>query len=187
MIQISTVKSLIDFTKVSNLQSMKKIEKPDIIRYTNIPFPNYRYNPKFDVHPSKLIGKEHIPKLPEMDSIFSFNSWQNCSNYLYAIDLFNYNYYWEVHEVLEKLWMTAGKKSPEGIFLQGIIQLAVALLKKSQANSEGLKRLAEKAIPKLHSQSEIYLGIDKDNLILQFNNFCTGIQELPPVIVLDFG
>ena len=101
-----------------------------IHRYTKFALPAWRYIPKYDLHPNKNAHLEHIPNLPKNDLTFFAENWQKSDCYLYAIDLFNHQYYWEVHEVLEKLWLEVGKKSPEGIFLQGVIQLAVALLKK---------------------------------------------------------
>jgi predicted metal-dependent hydrolase len=165
---------------------MQIIEKPNIERYTTLPFPSFSYIPKLHIHPEKLSEKPHIPLLPELTEKFSVHSWKNCTNYLYAIDLFNYGYYWEAHEVLEKLWLSAGKKSPEGIFVQGIIQVSVAMLKWSQSNTTGLKRLTEKALPKLLSQDGIYLGMDSNNFIRQIKAFVAEEQKNPPLIILNF-
>jgi uncharacterized protein len=159
---------------------------PKTTRYTNIPFPGFRHIPKQKITQLELSKHDHIPKLPELKQEFSSQTWQNCTNYLYAIDLFNYAYYWEVHEVLENLWMKVGKKSPEGLFIQGLIQLSVALLKNLQSNKLGLKRLTDKAMPKLLSQQGIYLGVDIRNLINQFNIYLNGEQENSPIIFLQF-
>ena len=124
-----------------------------------------------------------------MDSIenFSETEWQNSTIYLYAIDLFNHKYYWEVHEVLEILWMKKGKNSELGKFLQGIIQISVALLKKEQLNMKGLKLLSDKALPKLNTKSGFFLGIEVDKLITQFNVFVNNDSDNPPLISLKFN
>jgi hypothetical protein len=62
----------------------------------------------------------------------------------------------------------------------------VALLKNLQYNSQGLNRLKDKALPKLLSQSGIYLGLDVNNLQKQFEAFINGKQETLPQICLNF-
>jgi hypothetical protein len=106
--------------------------------YTRFRLPVYAYMPGFNVHPGKNTGTDHIPDLPDTAVKFSCRNWYESVRYLYAIDLFNNKYFWEVHEVLEKLWLETGKNSPEGTFLKGLIQLAVALLKKTVDNKRGL-------------------------------------------------
>ncbi len=51
--------------------------------------------------------------------------------------------YWEVHEVLEPLWLSAS--GPEREFLQGLIQLAAAL-HKARTSRRGAERLLHKAL-----------------------------------------
>lgn len=153
-------------------------------RYTSYNFPSLRYIPGRGIHPSKMIGKEHIPQIPEASKDFSAERWQTSELYLYAIDLFNYCYYWEVHEVLEKLWHRIGKGTPEGMFIQGLIQLSVALLKNAQGNMSGVRRLTEKAFPKLSTQSGIYLGVNIQKLLLEFKYHIEN-NTAPPVITLN--
>ena len=67
--------------------------------------------------------------------------WQSCELYLYGIDLFNYGYWWEAHEALETVWHAAGQKSTLcGTFIQGLIQLAGAQLKRFIAEPGGHSR-----------------------------------------------
>jgi len=168
---------------------MKKkdnIELLNISRYTNINFPFKRYIPGEGQHPKDLEGQIHIPHLPESTIKFSNQTWKQSEFYLYAIDLFNHQYYWEVHEVLEKIWLKIGKTSPEGVFIQGIIQLSVAMLKKKQLNKNGVKRLADKALPKILSQHGVYLGIDIENFLANFNRFLELEEGVAPIIVLEF-
>ncbi len=138
--------------------------------YTNIPLPEWQYLPGINQHPDKQ-EKKHIPKIPENNLPFTANNWQQSVRYLYAIDLFNAGYYWEVHEVLEYLWKENGKTGQEAVFLKGIIQLAVALLKVKLGNLKGAVRLKEKALSNLNTQKGIYLGIDVDELISEFELF----------------
>ena len=156
-----------------------------IHRYTDYAWPAYKYVPAFGIHPNKNSSK-HIPDLPDANNSFSASNWNHSQRYLYAIDLFNRLYYWEVHEVLEKLWMETGKDSDEGIFLKGLIQIAIALLKKIEGNNNGLVRLTKKAIPRIYSQSDVYLGLDVNDLIKKHKLFIDGEIQTPPVISLQF-
>ena len=165
---------------------MKIQNTSNIHRYTKFALPSWRYIPKYDQHPNKNPHINHIPKLADTALKFSSENWQKSKRYLYAIDLFNHQYYWEVHEVLERLWLESGKKSPEGIFLQGIIQLSVALLKKIQLNTTGTLRLTKKTLPKLHSQQGIYLGIDIEAFIEQYKLFIDDKTATQLVITLQF-
>ncbi len=165
---------------------MKIQNTSGIQRYTSFSLPACRYIPKYNVHPKKNPQIEHIPRLPDTTLKFSAQNWQKSERYLYAIDLFNYQYYWEVHEVLEKLWLETGKKSTEGIFIQGIIQLAVALLKGIESNATGVSQLTKKALPKLHSQQGIYLGIDIEPFIEQYKLFIDDKIATQLVLTLQF-
>ena len=153
-----------------------------IQRYTLIEFPSFKYIPKLTSNPDD----DHIPIYKEPIIAFSSHTWKESETYLYAIDLFNFGYFWEVHEVLEKIWLKLGKKSPEGIFIQGIIQLSVALLKKTQSNPVGVKRLLQKAVPKILSQNGVYLGIEVEELINEFKRFIEEVTPAPPLILLKF-
>jgi len=161
---------------------METPENKFIQRYTSFSFPPFIYIPKLTNKPK--VG--HIIHITPPVIAFSSQTWKESETYLYAIDLFNFKYYWEVHEVLEKIWLNTGKKSADGIFIQGFIQLSVVLLKKVQFNQVGLNRLAEKALPKLLSQKGVYLGIEVEKLVEDFKNFNEDIKSEPPIICLNF-
>lgn len=55
--------------------------------------------------------------------------WEACHPYLYGIDLFNYGYYWEAHEVWEGLWHACGRSGMTADLLKGLIALAAAGVK----------------------------------------------------------
>jgi hypothetical protein len=161
------------------------LETSNIQRYTNIRLPSYRYIPGQKLSHSESQINNHLPRLPEPFIEFSEQNWKTSERYLYAIDLFNLEYYWEVHEVLEILWMATGKMTPTAIFIQGLIQLSVAMLKKKQLNSIGANRLSNKALPKLLSQKGTFLGIDVEKLIEEFKFFIEKQDCPPPQIILQ--
>jgi len=111
-------------------------------------------------------------------------SWQKSVHYLYAVDLFNYGYWWEAHEVFEGLWARATLETPARIFLQGLIQISAALLKESQALHEGALRLAAKGLPKIRSKSAVFLGLDTKLFARDVEAFLSKRRASPPTIVL---
>lgn len=162
-------------------------ENTTAILYTDFPMPPYAFLPGINLHPNKSSNKNHLPDIPVIDEDFTVNNWQQFHHYFYAIDLFNQEYYWEVHEVLEKLWIKAGKNSETALFLKGIIQLAVALLKIKIGNYYGAERLYNKALILLTQKECIYLGIDVKKLIAQFLYYIKKESQYPPKILLVFS
>jgi hypothetical protein len=82
------------------------------------------------------------------------------------VDLFNHAYWWEAHEAWEGLWSHA--EGTQRLFLQGLIQLAAALLKHRLQSARGCVRLARGARDKLVevgrreqlAQQERFMGMD---------------------------
>lgn len=93
--------------------------------------------------------------------------------YLEAIELFNRGEYFECHELLEDLWRPA-----EGLvrnFLQGLIQVAVALHHESRGNAKGARGLYERGRGRLVSareiESDLLHAIDVERLLDQLDHF----------------
>ncbi|MCY4524555.1 MAG: DUF309 domain-containing protein [Halobacteriovoraceae bacterium] len=97
-------------------------------RYTKNPFPPYAYLPGKAVHPLKKGGhmeKTGDPVVPPMD----FNNPGESTAYLYAIDLFNHDFFWESHVWWEALWHRTGRKGIHSDFLKALIKFAAAGVK----------------------------------------------------------
>jgi hypothetical protein len=136
---------------------MQKIT-PQIGRYTAAAFPAERYVPGEAPHPVRdPIGHSH--GTPEETEPFDAEQWSSCHTYLLAIDLFNHRYYWEAHEELERLWRETGRRTGSGVFLQGLIQVAAALLKRSMGERGAANRLAARGCAKLRTIEAVHLGI----------------------------
>ncbi len=156
-------------------------------RYTTFPLPTRRYIPGEGIHPSRHPQGSHIPQLPEEPQPFSDSTWQNSPRYLYAIDLFNSGYYWEAHEVLEELWVRVGRATPTGQFLQGLIQIAAAVLKKAQNKPQPARRLLDKGLAKLKPHNATYLGINSAALTEDLERFFAGESVgLPGMVLRNF-
>lgn len=78
--------------------------------------------------------------------------------YLEGIVLFNRHSFFEAHEVLEDVWRAAPE--PERKFLQGLIQVAVALHHHSRGNRVGCRSLLERARSNLSIYPEEHGGLD---------------------------
>jgi hypothetical protein len=133
-------------------------------RYTTAAFPPYRYLPgKGHPHPVRDPRGHSYGASAETDQLDA-EQWSSCQTYLAAIDLFNHGYYWEAHEELERLWRGTGRRTETGVFLQGLIQVAAALLKRSTDERGSASRLAGKGCEKLRTIAEVHLGISGPDL-----------------------
>ena len=82
------------------------------------------------------------PEIPP-EAIDLPDSWRRCGEYLYGVDLFNDGYFWEAHEAWEGVWKMIRHESAPGHFLQGLIQVAGALLKIRMGNERGVTKLRD--------------------------------------------
>lgn len=145
--------------------------KPSIRHLPKIPLPHYRYLP------GQVPKDEHRQDIPTF-KLQKLNE-ETCKKneaYLYGIDLFNHEFYYEAHEVWEELWLETGRKCPEGLFLQALIQLSAAQLKmrmKEEKPAQRLFRLASENLGKLPS---FFLGLDLQKLLKMG---IENIQKLP--------
>jgi len=109
------------------------------------PLPSYSYVPGLAPHPvsdpqGHSFNATHLSPHPLDESSYSTNP-----NYLYAIDLFNYGFYWEAHEEWEQLWHAAGRSGPTADFLKGLIKLAAAGVKLREGRAAGVKQHAQRS------------------------------------------
>lgn len=113
------------------------------------PLPPYRYVPGFHPHPT-VDPDGHSYGIDEPDLEFlPPEAWRNNHEYLFGVDLFNRRYYWEAHEAWELVWHTCDKARTQGLFVQGLIQLAAGLLKWHMGSEAGARKLYENAMAKL--------------------------------------
>lgn len=142
---------------------------PDLARYTQTPFPAYRYLPfQPDMpHPRNDPAGHSYGAEDEYLPPFEDDDWRTCQPYLYGINLFNHGYWWEAHESLEAVWMAAGQDTPTGKFIQGLIQVAAAQLKRFINQERGAKMLTESGVAKLSVAEGIFLGVEIAPLIAE--------------------
>jgi hypothetical protein len=75
-----------------------------------------------------------------------------------GLDLFNAREFFDAHEVWEDVWRAA--PAEEKKFLQGLIQLAVALHHHSRGNLDGARSLLARAQRNLSNYPDSYAGVN---------------------------
>lgn len=107
--------------------------------------------------------------------------------YLYGVDLFNFAYWWECHEEWEAIWKSTGPDSYEGRFLQGMVQIAAANLRKFMGSHDSGAALARKGIDRLRDyEDDIFLGIDVAAFIAATERHFEPGENPSPMIDLHF-
>lgn len=142
---------------------------PSWRRWTEIPFPPYRYVPGRSPHPRTHPEGHSYGKPEEIHPPWNPDDWKTLERYLYGIDLYNYAYFWEAHEALESLWRAAEPASVKARFIQGLIQIAAASLHRHMGHNESALSQAEKGLSNLTAalrDGPIYMGIE----IAQFSS-----------------
>ncbi len=137
-------------------------------RRTAVPLPAYRHVPGLTPHPVKHpaghlygvaapVGPAGCTDLPR--------SWRDCTAYLYGVDLFNDAYLWEAHEAWEVGWNATGHETLPGFFLQGLVQVAAAMLQHHRGIAGGAATNLAKAERRLTEVLRTappgpYMGLD---------------------------
>jgi len=120
--------------------------KPDFPRYTDLPFPPYRFLPGRHPHPvASPQGHSYLPPGHREPPVpyFPPDQWRKSDAYLFGCDLYNHGFWWEAHEAWEGLWHVVPNPSPQRRYLQGIIQVSAGHLQTRLAKAAGIKRLRD--------------------------------------------
>ena len=96
-----------------------------------------------------------------------------------GIDLFNRAEFFDAHEVLEDIWRAAPQEEKK--FLQGIIQVAVALYHHGNGNSIGACSVLRRAFRNLSRYPEGYGGIQLADLLRSVSAWQRAMDEGKPV------
>jgi uncharacterized protein len=107
-------------------------------------FPRYAFVPGFHPHPEKPGGHMEGEKLNISHPLDPQNIFAS-KEFLYALDLYNFGYYWESHVYLEALWNCSQRKGPVADFLKGLIKLCAAGVKVKTKEESGVKGHAGRA------------------------------------------
>ena len=156
-------------------------------RYSTRPFPMYRFIPGRTPHPRRR-PQGHSLGIPEpRPSIFPEGGWSGSEDYLYAIDLYNFAYWWESHEVFEGLWHVFGRDTQAGNFFQALIQFAAANLKQVLGHERAVTNLVQRGLTRLASIPPHYMGVDTVALSDRFRLWMDGRREAAVQIPLELA
>jgi len=103
---------------------------------------------------------------------------------LYGIDLYNYAYWWECHEIFEGLWHAAGHNTEQGNFFQALIQLAAANLKRFLGNEQAAQKLARSGLSRIQNLPQLYMGVDVNTLSEKYGTLSSPFVNSEPYQVL---
>lgn len=112
--------------------TLKKRYAPDI------DFPPYLFIPGRAPHPEKegYLKEKHIEFSGTWEESNS-KAW--VEGWLYAIDLFNHQYFWDSHVYLEALWNMLGRKGQQPDFLKALIKISAGGVKLQMGQVELVK------------------------------------------------
>lgn len=99
--------------------------------------------------------------------------------YTRGIRLFNQGRFFDAHEVLEDVWRAAPAEQKK--FLQGLIQLAVALHHHSKGNAVGALSLLKRAARNLAAEPHPARGIRVPDLLHSIREWAGAIEQGTPL------
>jgi uncharacterized protein len=102
----------------------------------------------------------------------------SADSYALGIELFNEHRFFEAHEVLEDVWRDAPE--PERKFLQGLIQVAVAMVHHSRGNSIGCRSVLERARRNLAKYPAVHGGLDLAALLISLDQWRAALEDHRP-------
>lgn len=101
------------------------------------------------------------------------------SGFQHGLTLFNAGEYFDAHEVWEDVWRAAPIEEKK--FLQGLIQVAVALHHHRRGNIHGARSLLARAQRNLSDYPDFYAGIEVANIRSQIAACRQAIETGTPV------
>jgi hypothetical protein len=155
-------------------------------RYSQRPFPAYRYVPGLHPHPIRDPRGHSYQPVPTLNrhAPWDADEWRTLDDWLYGVDLFNRFYFWEAHEAWEGLWAAAGRDTAPALLLQGLIQIAAALLKTHMGVFLGARTLSAEGLDKLGRVAALQpalLGLDIQQTAAAFASYFAPLEygQLP--------
>lgn len=157
---------------------------PAFPRYTQAPFPAYRYVPGRTPHPRRDPGGHSYGRPEPRATPLDPAAWSASTTYLYGADLYNFAYWWEAHEYFEVLWQMTDKEGPLGQTLQGLIQIAAGNLKQFMGAESAAQKLWARGLARLAKAPSPHLGMDVRAFELETLNRAHGWTRTPALIRL---
>jgi predicted metal-dependent hydrolase len=156
-------------------------------RYSTRTFPSYAFIPGQTPHPRRHPEGHSFGVQEPQPPAFGEVDWSDSEDYLYAVDLYNFGYWWESHEVFEGLWHACGRRTEAGNFFQALIQLAAANLKHLLGRELAVRNLTQRGLERLQKVPPQYMGIDTRRLAVDFRLWLNRRDDLQVLIQLEFA
>ena len=154
-------------------------------RLTDRPLPPYRFLPGRGIHPTRNPAGHSFGQPPLAPAALSDADWRGNEDFLFGVDLFNYRYWWEAHDVFEALWHASGRRTPAGHFLQALIQCAAAHLQAEIGHPRGAQSLLRSAQQHAAVTANSNLGIDLTALLEATARFIAEPTGAPARLTLS--
>jgi predicted metal-dependent hydrolase len=129
-------------------------------RYSSRPFPTYAYVPGRHPHPRRDPEGHSYGRPEPATAAFTQDQWHTTEDFLYGVDLYNFGYWWECHEVFEGLWKAVGPRTELGSFFQALVNLAAGNLKDRMDNSASAIKLWTFSLSRLEKLPSPFMGLD---------------------------
>lgn len=155
--------------------------------YPNRPFPAYRYVPGLQPHPIRdRAGHSYQQSTSIQHAPWDPAAWRTLAEWLFGVDLFNAFFFWEAHESWEGLWAAKPRDSVPARLLQGLIQVAAALLKIHLGSLAGAATLSRAGLDKMAATAAAaptLLGLDVRATLALFTHYFRPLNQrtLPPL------
>lgn len=131
------------------------------------PLPSYVFVPGQNPHPKKTGGHmegESDPIAPPLD----LNHPEESQFLRYALDLYNFGFYWESHVYFEALWNAHQRVGVTADFLKALIKVGAAGVKVKVGQTKYAVEHFERAVELIqtvqNAVGDIYLGFDLKEL-----------------------
>lgn len=118
---------------------------------------------------------------PETTALKSSDEFKSNQDYLFAIDLVNYGYYWEAHAYLESLWNEHGRKDDFAILFKAIIKIAAGLLKRELGQEDACQNHLKRCLELLKQLNyDKFCGIELQELEVLVSHMLSKPLESTP-------
>ena len=134
-------------------------------RYSSLALPSYAFIPGQSKHPLKDGG--HMENEGEPESYpLSEENYKEHEHYLYALDLYNYGFYWEAHVYLEAIWNANNRTGDIAELMKAIIKICAAKIKEQMKQERPAQDHYNRAKELINSVSkDKIIGLRKKDLL----------------------
>jgi hypothetical protein len=151
-----------------------------IPRYSRQPLPGERHLPGRTPRPREAAGSGGVGRDRKEKE-----EWAESEAFLRGTDLWNHAFFWEAHEAWEEIWRAVGRRTRAGCFLQGLILLAAAAVKREIGAAGPASRLAARGARRLREAGVVRAPFDAPGFAEAVEAWVRGTRADPPPLRLE--